>query len=176
MGTLVATLSTRTEENIGVNWISENNLNKLWYSIDNGQKYILADQTGLDGYLSFYDLTPNTEYKIILKGAEKNGAIIFSEVLDISTYDYPFCNKTPDFTIGGKLTLGFYNPLEREITVNLIGADGSVISNDTINVRTLTGFIDDEMIEWSPFLYQLNYKIRSLLLIIRPIIHIIPFS
>lgn len=147
MGTLVATLSTRTEENIGVNWVAENSLNKLWYSINNGQSYVLTDQTGLDGYLSFYDLTPNTEYKIILKGAEKNGAVIFSEILDISTYDYPFCDQTPDFTIGEKLTLGFYNPLEREITVNLIGADGSIISNDTINGRTLTGFIDEVTID-----------------------------
>lgn len=147
MGTLAVTLSTRTEANIGVNWVSENSLNKLWYSINNGQSYVLTDQTGVDGYLSFYDLTPNTEYKIILKGAEKSGAIIYSEILDISTYDYPFCNQTPDFTIGEKLTLGFYNPLEREITVNLIGADGSIISNDTINGRTLTGFIDEVTID-----------------------------
>lgn len=143
MGTLVATLSTRTEDNIGISWVSENSLNKLWYSLNNGQSYVQTDQTGADGYLSFYDLTPNTEYKIILKGAEKSGAIIYSEILNISTYDYPFCSQTPDFTIGDKLTLGFYNPLEREITVNLIGADGSVISNDTINGRTLTGFIDE---------------------------------
>lgn len=147
MGTLAVTLSTRTEENIGVNWVSENSLNKLWYSMNNGQSYVLTDQTGLDGYLSFYDLTPNTEYKIVLKGAEKSGAIIFSEILDISTYDYPFCNQTPDFTIGERLTLGFYNPLEREITVNLVGADGSIISNDTINGRTLTGFIDEVTVD-----------------------------
>ena len=147
MGTLVTTLSTRTEDNIGVSWVSENSLVKLWYSLNNGQNYVLTDQTGVDGHLSFYDLTPNTEYKIILKGAEKNGAIIHSEILDISTYDYPFCNQTPDFTIGEKLSLGFYNPLEREITVNLIGADGSVISNDTINGRTLTGFIDEVTID-----------------------------
>lgn len=147
MGTLVTTLSTRTEDNIGVSWVSENSLVKLWYSLNNGQNYVLTDQTGVDGHLSFYDLTPNTEYKIILKGAEKNGAIIHSEILDISTYDYPFCNQTPDFTIGEKLTLGFYNPLEREITVNLIGADGSVISNDTINGRSLTGFIDEVTID-----------------------------
>lgn len=147
MGTLVATLSTRTENNIGISWVSENSLVKLWYSINNGQSYVLTDQTGVDGHLSFYDLTPNTEYKIILKGAEKSGAIIYSEILDISTYDYPFCNQTPDFTIGEKLTLGFYNPLEREITVNLIGADGSVISNDTISGRSLTGFIDEVTID-----------------------------
>lgn len=147
MGTLAVTLSTRTEENIGVNWVSENSLNKLWYSINNGQSYVLTEQTGVDGHLSFYDLTPNTEYKIILKGSEKSGAIIFSEILDISTYDYPFCNQTPDFTIAERLTLGFYNPLEREITVNLIGADGSIISNDTINGRTLTGFIDEVTID-----------------------------
>lgn len=147
MGTLVTTLSTRTEDNIGVSWVSENSLVKLWYSLNNGQNYVLTDQTGVDGHLSFYDLTPNTEYKIILKGAEKNGAIIHSEILDISTYDYPFCNQTPDFTIGEKLSLGFYNPLEREITVNLIGADGSVISNDTINGRSLTGFIDEVTID-----------------------------
>lgn len=148
MGTLVATLSTRSEDNIGISWVSENTLDKLWYSINNGQSYVLTDQTGVDGYLSFYDLTPNTNYKIILKGREKSsGATIFSELLDISTYDYPFCNKAPDFTIGEKLTLGFYNPLEREITVNLIGADGSVISNDTINGRTLTGFIDEVTVD-----------------------------
>lgn len=148
MGTLVSTLSTRSEKNIGVSWVSENTLDKLWYSINNGQSYVLTDQTGIDGYLSFYDLTPNTNYKIILKGREKSGGTtIFSELLDISTYDYPFCNKAPDFTIGDKLTLGFYNPLEREITVNLIGADGSIISNDTISGRSLTGFIDEVTID-----------------------------
>ena len=143
MGTLIASLSTKTEDSMTINWVSENTLSALFYSLNNGQSYTQADQTGTGGYLSFYELTPNTDYKIVLKGQEEAGSIIYSEVLDITTYDYPYCTLAPDFSIGEKLTLKFYNPLAHEITVNLIGADGSTISNDTITGTTLTGFLDE---------------------------------
>ena len=141
MGTLIASLSTKTEKDITINWVSEYNLSQLCYSLNNGQSYILSDQTGTSGFLSFYDLEPNTMYKMILKGTERGSSqIIYSEVLEVNTYDFPHCIEAPDFAIGEKLTLKFYNPLSREITVNLLGVDGSVISNDTINGTTLTGF------------------------------------
>ena len=147
MGTLITSLSTKTEDSITINWVSENILSALFYSLNNGQSYTQADQAGNDGYLSFYNLTPNTNYKIVLKGQEEAGSIIYSEVLEVATYDFPHCTGMPDFTIGEKLTLTFYNPLRREITVNLLGADGSTISNDTITGTTLTGFIDANVID-----------------------------
>lgn len=144
MGTLIASLSTKTEKDITINWVSEYNLSQLCYSLNNGQSYILSDQTGTSGFLSFYDLEPNTLYKMILKGTERGSSqIIYSEVLEVNTYDFPHCIEAPDFSIGEKLTLKFYNPLSREITVNLLGVDGSVISNDTISGTTLTGFLDE---------------------------------
>lgn len=148
MSTLVATLSTKTEEDITISWVSEYALSRLCYSLNNGQSYILTEQTGTDGYLTFYNLEPNTTYKIILQGTEREtGETLYSEVLEITTYDFPHCTGMPDFTIGEKLTLTFYNPLMREITVNLLGADGSTISNDTITGTTLTGFIDVNVID-----------------------------
>jgi hypothetical protein len=38
------------------------------------------------------------------------------------------------------LTLGFYNPLGRSITINILGADGSQISNDSITGTTISGY------------------------------------
>jgi hypothetical protein len=148
VGTLILALSTKTETSITINWASEYDLNGLWYSLDGGQSYTKTEQTGLEGFLSFYDLQPNMTYEIVLKGQEKAlNDIIFSELMDVITYDYPFCSVMPDFTIGEKLTLNFYNPLDREITVNLLGADGSVISNDTISGKTLTGFFDENVVD-----------------------------
>ena len=58
----------------------------------------------------------------------------------------------------------FYNPLKREITVNLLGADGSTISNDTINTTYLTGFIDavtiDRLYASIPNTPQANYSVK----------------
>jgi hypothetical protein len=46
----------------------------------------------------------------------------------------------PSFTIGDRVTIGFYNPLGRSCTVNLIGANGSVLGNDTITGTSITGY------------------------------------
>lgn len=148
MAILLQSLSSRTETTINLKWECDEKLDKIWYSTDNGVNYIEYDGTGNEGYIYINDLTPYTYYNVVLKGrTHTSSETIFSAVIETQTYDYPFCNYSPDFIIGNKTYLLFYNPLGHEITVNMIGADGSIISNDTITGTYLTGFIDDLTID-----------------------------
>ena len=165
MANLLISLSSKTETDITVNWTCDEKLDKLWYSTDNGLNFTESYGSGSEGAVSIYDLNPATNYKIILKGRVLTSQeITYSAVLEIETYNFPFCNYAPDFTIGERLSLLFYNPLKREITVNLIGADGSIISNDTINTTYLTGFIDvvtiDRLYASIPNTPQANYLVK----------------
>jgi hypothetical protein len=165
LANLLISLSSKTETDITVNWTCDEKLDKLWYSTDNGLNFTESYGSGNEGAVSIYNLNQATIYKIILKGRVLNSQeITYSAVLEIETYNFPFCNYAPDFTIGERLSLLFYNPLKREITVNLIGADGSIISNDTINTTYLTGFIDavtiDRLYASIPNTPQANYLVK----------------
>lgn len=144
MATLIQSLSSRTETNINVTWTSDESLSELRYSTDGGVTFVETSETGKEGNVYISGLTPYTDYEIVLKGKiSASSEYVLSPVLEVKTYNYPFCEYAPDFTIGNRLTLLIYNPLNHEITVNLIGDDGSTISNDTITGRSLTGFLDE---------------------------------
>ena len=153
LANLLISLSSKTETDITVKWTCNEKLDKLWYSTNNGTTYTESYGSGNEGTVSIYDLNPATNYKIILKGRTLTTQdITYSVVLEIETYNFPFCNYAPDFTIGERLSLLFYNPLKREITVNLLGADGS------------TGFIDavtiDRLYASIPNTPQANYFVK----------------
>ena len=165
MANLLISLSSKTETDITVNWTCDEKLDKLWYSTDNGLNFTESYGSGNEGAVSIYNLNQATIYKIILKGRILTSQeITYSAVLETETYNFPFCNYAPDFTIGERLSLLFYNPLKREITVNLLGADGSIISNDTISTTYLTGFIDavtiDRLYASIPNTPQANYLVK----------------
>lgn len=165
LANLLISLSSKTETDITVNWTCDEKLDKLWYSTDNGVNFTESYGSGNEGTVSIFDLNSATNYKIIIKGRVlTTQEITYSAVLEIETYSFPFCNYAPDFTIGERLSLLFYNPLKREITVNLLGADGSIISNDTISTTYLTGFIDavtiDRLYASIPNTPQANYSVK----------------
>lgn len=144
MAILLQSLSSKSETTIFLKWECDEKLDKIWYSTDGGLEFTEDSGTGNEGIIYISDLDPYTMYETVLKGRTLTGQeIIFSVVIEVQTYDYPFCSYAPDFIIGNKLNLLFYNPLGHEITVNMIGADDSIISNDTITGTHLTGFIDE---------------------------------
>ena len=164
MGILVATLSTKTETTIVLSWNSDIFLRQLSYSIDGGLNFITTEGSGNEGWINIYDLSPNTEYTIILKGVEYGGNEVFSETLKIDTYDFPHLLEAPNFVLGEKLTLYFYNPLQKYLTVNLIADNGYVISTDIINSNKIEGFNDsvvvDELYRSIPNKKRARYKVR----------------
>jgi hypothetical protein len=63
--------------------------------------------------------------------------------LTVKTYSFPYCTSSPNFTIGDALTLNFYNPLSRSISVfGYSKKDGSEIFTGNTNGTSLKGFND----------------------------------
>lgn len=123
-------------------WSSDSVIDYIWYSTNNGSSWTginVAD--GTSGTYTISGLSANSTYQIKTRVRRKDSQkTTDSSALSVTTYAYPYCNSMPNFTIGSKLTLGFYNPLGRSITVNILGADNSQISNDTTSGTSISGY------------------------------------
>lgn len=113
------------ETSVKYNWSADVTCDYAWYSKDNGNTW-----TGLPNSNIVSGLSANTSYSFKLRVRRKDSQLTTdSSTYYQTTYDYPYCNSTPSFTIGDKVNIGLYNPLGRNCTVQMIGADGSTIYN-----------------------------------------------
>jgi len=136
------TLNNKTETTIVMNWNSNATVDYIWYSTNNGSSWTGINVTdGTSGSYTISGLTANTTYNVKTRVRRKDSQLTTdSTALAVATYAYPYCNSMPNVAIGSKLTLGFFNPLKRSITVNILGADGSQISNDTTTGTSISGY------------------------------------
>lgn len=136
------TLSSKTETTMVINWSSDSTVDYIWYSTNNGSNWTGINVTdGTSGSYTISGLSANTTYNVKTRVRRKDSQLTTdSAALSVTTYAYPYCNSMPNITIGAKLTLGFYNPLNRSITVNILGADNSQISNDTTTGTSISGY------------------------------------
>lgn len=141
-------LSSKTENSITMNWSSDSTIDYIWYSINNGSSWTGVNVTdGKSGSYTISGLTANTTYQIKTRVRRKDSQLTTdSSALSVATYNYPYASSMPNFTIGDKLTLGIYNPLGRSVTVNILGADDSQISNDTTTGTSITGYAGDVVV------------------------------
>lgn len=137
-------LKSKTETSITMDWSSDSTCDYIWYSKDNGSTWTGIDiADGESGTYTISGLSANTSYNIKTRVRRKDSQLTTnSSALSVATYNYPHCTDTPNFTIGDALTLKFYNPLGRTITVNGYGADGSNIFGGSGNGTSLSGFND----------------------------------
>lgn len=135
-------LASKTETSISINWSSNATIDYIWYSTNNGSSWTgINNPDGVNGSYTINGLSADTTYQIKTRVRRKDNQLITdSSTLSISTYAYPYANSMPNFTIGDRLTLGLYNPLGRSITVNILGADNSQISNDTTSGTSISGY------------------------------------
>lgn len=140
--TITQTLTGQTETSASLKWVSNLTVDYIWYSINNGSTWTginVAD--GLSGTYTINGLSANTNYKIKTRVRNKASQLTTdSTALSVTTYAFPYASTMPSFTIGSKVTIGFYNPLNRSCTVNLIGADGSTLGTDTISGTSISGY------------------------------------
>lgn len=113
------------ETSVRFNWSADVTCDYAWYSTNNGSSWV-----GLANDNIVRNLSANTSYNFKLRVRRKDSQLTTdSGTYNQTTYDYPYCNSTPDFTIGDKVNIGLYNPLGRNCTVQMLGADGSTIYN-----------------------------------------------
>lgn len=140
--TVTQTLMSKTETSATIKWSSDSTIDYIWWSSNNGSSWTGINVTdGTTGQYTISGLSANTAYQIKTRVRRKDSQLTTdSSALSVTTYAFPYCNSMPNFTIGSKLTLGFFNPLGRSITVNILGADGSQISNDTTTGTSISGY------------------------------------
>ena len=139
--TAVQSLASKTETTIKINWSSNATIDYLWYSINNGSSWAGINVTdGSSGSYTISNLSPNTAYQVKTRLRRKDSQLTTdSSALSVTTYNYPYCNSMPNFTIGDKLTLGFYNPLGRSVTFYIISNGTQIANNWTISGTSYSG-------------------------------------
>lgn len=146
--TVDQTLTAKTETTATLKWTSDTVIDYIWYSTNNGSSWSgINVSDGTNGTYTISGLTANTTYNVKTRVRSKASQLTTdSTALAVTTYNYPFANSMPSFTIGNKLTIGLYNPLGRTVTVNIIGANNSQISNDTTTGTSISGYTGNTVV------------------------------
>lgn len=128
--TITQTLASKTETSININWSTDETVDQLWYSSDDGTTWSsVVSVNATSGTYAITGLTANTTYNIKTRVRNKSSQLTSdSTALSVATYQYPYCSTMPDFTLGDTVTLGFYNPLGRSITFKVIGATNTELT------------------------------------------------
>ena len=145
--TVTQSLISRTETTAVIKWVADATIDYIWYSTNNGATWTGIDVAdGNNGQYTLTGLTANTTYQVKTKARRKDSQLTtISSALAVATYAYPYANNMPNFVIGEKLSIGLFNPLGRTVTVDLIGADNSLINSDVVSGTSCTGYILEEI-------------------------------
>lgn len=160
------TLADRTETSLTINWSTNEVIDRLWYSSDNGSTW--TQETITEGRVGSYvieNLTVGTEYNIKTKVRRKSNQLVSeSSTMVASTYSYPYAEIMPDFTIGVPLLLTIANPLNHTITVELIDSNNNSVKSQEATGSIVLGFNDADtqnaLYQSIPNSKRGQYKIR----------------
>ena len=136
------TISSKTETSARITWTSDQTIDHLSYSINDGTTWNDLDtQAVKSGMYEITGLKANTTYNVKTKVRRKDNQLVSqSSRVQLTTYDYPYSKKLPDFVIGEEVQIELYNPLNREVTLHFIGANGEELSSDITAMETVVGY------------------------------------
>ena len=156
--TVSQSLKSKTETSIVMNWSANATCDYLYYQIKKGNgswsaRTNYGSVNASSGTMTFNNLDPYTEYSIQIHVKRKDSQLIsnYSSWTTTTTYAYPYANSMPNFTIGNRLTVGIYNPLNRSISIYAIAADNTEKGGDTTTGTSMAGF---ENASWQEFWYS----------------------
>ena len=161
-------LGTVAEDSITVSWSCDQEVDYLWHSVDGGTNWTGADVAdGRYGTYAIGGLSPNTAYKVKTRvRCRASQRTTDCASLDATTYDYPHCISSHNFTIGDLVTLNFYNPLGRTFSIYIVanGKEYGAIScsgtsyvgiNSAQSIEKLYGMIPDK--QSTKYQVRVNY-------------------
>lgn len=145
-----------TETSAIINWITSDAASEILYSLDDGVSWINSNTSGeivsddkKSGFFNVYNLSENTTYNFKIKAKRSDsGLYTESDTKALTTYSYPYCIETPDFTIGNIVKLNIYNPLQRTISIKGISKSNNVafFEKTNFNGTSLSCFNEEENI------------------------------
>lgn len=159
-------LFTKTETTITMRWTANVICDILWWSVDGGETWTELNITdGKGGSYTIGGLDPNANYSVKTKIRRKGTSLTATSTsLSVSTFDYPHAEEMPNFTIGERVTIGIYNPMNRSVTVSVIGANNSEVWSEESTGQSVSGLNEDltqEMLYQSiPNAKQGSYKVK----------------
>lgn len=140
-------ITSITETSVVVKWVVSDPRTSTYYSFDNGATWTgsatygesLASD-GKSGTFNIQGLSANTAYKLKIK-IKRTDSDLWTESgqKSFTTYNYPYCNSAPNFTIGNAVKIGFYNPLGRSLKWTIIGANSGIIAENSTTATSYTG-------------------------------------
>ena len=118
------------ESSVKYSFSADAGLDYAWYSIDNGASYHNLPTSNIISGLS-----AGTSYNFKLRVRRTDSQLTTDSWTNTqSTYDYPKPTSVNNFTIGDGAIVNLYNPLGRNVTLDLISNnDGSIIGSYTGN-------------------------------------------
>nr|DAS26828.1 MAG TPA: protein of unknown function DUF859 [Caudoviricetes sp.] len=136
---------SKTETSITIKWTTSENASRSQYKIDNGSWVdVETNINKKTGTMTINGLTPNHTHTIYGDFMRKDSGLWCQTKpsINVTMYDYPYINSTPNFTIGDVLNIGIYNPLGRSCDIYVIGADDSEDSGNTSSDTSISGYND----------------------------------
>lgn len=134
---------SKTETSLTIKWTTSENASRSQYKIDNGSWVdVETDINKKTGTMTINGLTPNHTHTIYGDFMRKDSGLWCQTKpsINVTMYDYPYINSTPNFTIGDVLNIGIYNPLGRSCDIYVIGADESEDSGNTTSDTSINGY------------------------------------
>ena len=158
---------SKTETTITMNWSCDTTANYIWYSKDNGSNWTaVGSVNATSGSYTISGLTANTAYNIKTRVRRSSTSTTYDTTVSaITTYPYPYLVSASNFTIGNNIPVNIKNPLNRSLTIYIIGNDNSVICTATrttdgaTNLGSNSSEIDAQYAS-IPSSNEGNYKVR----------------
>ena len=137
-------LSSKTETTITMSWSCDSTVDYIWASINGGSSWFaISSVNATSGTYTISGLSANTTYNVKTRCRRSATQTTYdTSTVSIATYNYPYCTSSPNFTIGNAVKLDFYNPLNRTISVKLIGNGDAILGSWSGTGTTITGFND----------------------------------
>lgn len=160
---ITQSFSNKTETTITMNWNSDYTLSHIWYSTNNGSSWVDGgDVNSTNGTYTISGLSANTTYNIKTKGRRSGTTLDSTTGTNTqTTYPYPYANSMPSFVIGNAVNIGIYNPLGRNITVNVLDKnDTSVYNTSGVLTSVNTTINGDSLYSSIPNQQSANYKVK----------------
>ena len=140
-------VNKRDETSVSVSWGADATCDYAWYSKDNGSNWSDLPTNGI-----ITGLSANTSYNFKLRVRRKDSQLTTdSGTYNQTTYDYPYCTESPNFTIGNSVTLKFYNPLSRSFNFYIIANGTQINTTYSCSSTSYTGVNDPNTSQ--PMLY-----------------------
>lgn len=147
-------VTSRTETSITLSWKTADTCSQIRYGTSTSS-YTTANVNGNSGTVTISGLTAGQTYTLYFMPKRKDSNLwgdgsdnTWKSLANQSTYRYPYCSSTSkNFIIGQPVTISIYNPLKRDVKIQMWSHTSQGFVSDLIDVNTgnkdsYTGFDD----------------------------------